>query len=945
MAAELTLRPTTAVSSTRGPHRVRYSGSQVVPTCRGRQGQGIDLTSADRVLDGMLFVGPNSSTARPTVIPCLKSQSMTPQPSIAHYRITAKLGEGGMGEVWRATDTKLGRDVALKILPASFARIPARMARFEREAKVLASLNHPHIAQIYGVEEGALVMELVEGEPLKGPLPVEKAVEYAGQILDALAAAHKKGIVHRDLKPANILVTRQGIKLLDFGLAKLRDAPITGPDETVTQGLTQQGQIVGTLQYMSPEQLNGREVDSRGDLFSFGCVLYEMLSGKRAFDGKSAASVIAAVLEREPEPLKTAPPLERLVKRALAKDPEQRFQTARDLKAALSWALENAAVPGGVPRSRWRITVAAATVLAIVAAVELTGWWRATRPVDHPLTRLNLDLGPEAMTGLNLTVAISPDGRRLVYPARGPDGKQLLATRLLDQAQSTMLPGTESGADPFFSPDGQWIGFFARTQLKKISVQGGALANLGPPAVGAAMGASWGQDGAVIEGSAISLPLLQIPAAGGQWQPFTKLGPGEVAHRWPQILPDAGAVLFTASPSVAGLDNANIEAISLKTGEAKIVQRAGYYGRYLASGHLVYVHQGVLFGVRFDSTRLEALGTPVPLLQDLAANSATGGGQFDFSSTGTFMYAAGKSAAQSWQVAWIDSAGKMQPLLAVPGAYTNPRLSPDGKNLAYVGDSADVYVYDMERDATTRLTVSGHANVPAWAPDGKHLVFESIGDGFSFLWIRSDGSGEPQQVLQRPNVVLPWSFSSDGRLAYFERSPETGWDLWTLPLDLTDADHPKPGKPEPFLRTSSDEMLQRFSPDGRWIAYRSNESGTNEIYVRPFPNASGGRWQVSSGGGLFPFWSKNGRELFYETADNRIMVVDYSVDRGSFVAGKPRLWSDKQLFYIGTSNLDLAPDGKRFAVLALPDTPPGEKGSVHVTMLLNFFDELKRRIP
>src|SRR5215469_13858713 len=292
---------------------------------------------------------------------------MTPQQSIAHYRITAKLGAGGMGEVWRATDTKLGRNVALKILPASFASDPGRMARFEREAKALASLNHPHIAQIYGIEEGALVMELVEGEPLKGPLPVEKAVEYAGQILDALDAAHTKGIVHRDLKPANILVTRQGIKLLDFGLAKLADGPIALPDETVTQGLTQQGQIVGTLQYMSPEQLNGKEVDARSDLFSFGCVLYEMLSGKRAFDGKSAASVIAAVLEREPEPLEASPPLERVIKRALAKDPEQRFQTARDLKAALSWALEHVPAAIGASGVRLRIAVAAAALLAIVA--------------------------------------------------------------------------------------------------------------------------------------------------------------------------------------------------------------------------------------------------------------------------------------------------------------------------------------------------------------------------------------------------------------------------------------------------------------------------------------------------------------------------------------------------------------------------------------------------
>jgi serine/threonine-protein kinase len=869
---------------------------------------------------------------------------VSPKQTIAHYHITAKLGEGGMGEVWRATDTKLGRDVALKILPASFASDPARMARFEREAKALASLNHPHIAQIYGVEEGAMVMELVEGEPLRGPLPVEKAVEYAGEILDALDAAHRKGIVHRDLKPANILVTRQGIKLLDFGLAKLAEGPVAGPDETVTQGLTQQGQIVGTLQYMSREQLNGKEVDSRADLFSFGCVLYEMLSGNRAFDGKSAASVIAAVLEREPEPLKAAPPLERVVTRALAKDPEQRFQTARDLKAALSWALEHVPAATGTSRSRLRVMTAVAAVLGILAVVGWAIAWHTTQPVDHPLTRLSVDLGPEAMTGLNLTVAISPDGRRLVFPMRGPDGKQLLATRLLDQAQPTLLPGTEGGRDPFFSPDGQWIGFFVNSQLKKISVQGGAPVTLNNSLAFMRMGASWSSDGNIAVAGNL-LPLSRIPAAGGPLQPLTKLGPGEVTQRWPQVLPGGEAVLFTASPTGGTQNDANIEAISLKTGQAKIVQRGGYYGRYLPSGHLVYVHQGTLFGVKFDLERLEARGVPVPILDDVAANPATGGGQFDFSSTGTFVYVAGKSAAQTWQIAWLDSSGKMQPLLATPGAYTTPFLSPDGLKVAFSSDS-DIYIYDLERETTPRLTVTGHAVNAVWAPDGKHLVFLSNGNGFGFFWVRSDGAGEPEQVLQGPNGMIPWSFSPDGRrLAYHQQDPETSLNLWTLPLDITDPDHPKSGKPEQFLRTPADERRPKFSPDGHWIAYESNESGSNEIYVRPFPAGGGSRWQISTGGGLYAFWSNNGRELFYETADYRIMVVDYTVDGTSFVPGKRRLWSDRQLFYAGSVNLDLAPDGKRFAVLTLPETAPGEKGSVHVVFLENFFDELRRRLP
>ena len=469
------------------------------------------------------------------------------------------------------------------------------------------------------------------------------------------------------------------------------------------------------------------------------------------------------------------------------------------------------------------------------------------------------------------------------------------------------------------------------------------LGNAGTP-----QGGSWGEDGDIAVAFGVTSSLSRVPAAGGSAQPLTKLGRGEVTHRWPQVLPGGSAVLFTASGRAAAIENANIEAFSVKTGQVKIVQRGGYYGRYLPGGYLVYVHQGVLFGVGFDLARLEERGAPVPLLEDVAANPTTGGGQFDFSwgpsGQGTFVYIAGKSAAQAWQIAWLDSSGKMQPLLAAPHAYTTPRFSPDGRKLAYT--DGDVYVHDIERDTTTRLTFTGDSGLPVWAPDGKHLVFQSAENGFSLFWVRGDGAGEPQPLLTGTDNPVPWSFSPDGRrLAYFETGPGTGFDLWTLPLDLIDPDHPKAGKPEPFLRTPADEIVPRFSPDGRWIAYRSNESGNTEIYVRPFPAGSGGKWQISTGGGLYALWSNNGRELFYQTADNRIMVVDYTVDGASFAQGKPRLWSDKQIFYTGTSNLDLAPDGKRFAVFTMPEAAGGEKGSVHVTFLLNFLDELRRKIP
>jgi serine/threonine-protein kinase len=667
--------------------------------------------------------------------------------------------------------------------------------------------------------------------------------------------------------------------------------------------------------------------------------------------------------------------LERIIGKALEKDRDLRYQSAAELRADLKRlkrdtgsgrsagvrpALTGTGTPWRAPTSAdlkvgttvggrrpplqktaWALT-ALMTVLTIAA---LAGWWRATRPVEQPLTRLSVNLGPEAMTGLNLTVAISPDGRRLAFPARGPDGMQQLATRLLDQAQATLIPGTENGSDPFFSPDGQWIGFFAGNQLEKISVQGGAPVTL-DNSLSAPQGANWGDDGYIVAAMGNLTPLSRIPAAGGPPETLTRLGSGEITHRWPQLLPGGAAVLFTGAASAVGQDDADIKALSLKTGQIKTLVRGGYYGRCLPSGHLVYIRRGTLFGVRFDPERLEVYGAPTPVLDDIAANAATGGGQFDFSATGTFVYMAGKSAAQAWQMAWLDSSGKASPLLATPGTYGTPRLSPDARKLAFIGDGPDVYIRDVERDTTSRVTFTGHSNVPVWAPDGKHLAFQAIGNAFGISWVRSDGAGDPQQLLQSPNILVPWSFSPDGRrLLYFEHSPETGYDLWTLPLDITDPDHPKPGKPELFLRTPADENVPRFSPDGRWIAYRSNESGSDEIYVRPFPAGSGGKWQVSAGGGLYGLWSNNGHELFYESADRRIMVVDYAVKGDSFVPGKPRVWSDRQIFFPGTSNLDLAPDGKRFAVLVLTESAPGEGSSVHVTMLQNFFDELKRRVP
>ena len=489
------------------------------------------------------------------------------------YKILAPIGAGGMGEVYRARDTRLNRVIAIKVSQAQFSE------RFENEARAVAALNHPHICQLYDVGPDYLVMEFVEGTPLKGPLSLEKTIDYAVQILDALDAAHQKGITHRDLKPDNILVTKQGIKLLDFGLAKQATA-LKESDATLTQALTNQGQILGTWQYISPEQLQGKPADARSDLFSFGCVLYETLTGNRAFEGQSAASVIAAILEREPAPLTTALPLERILKRCLAKDPDHRFQTARDLKAAITWAREqppSVAANHRTSKLPWAIAVVLA--VGLISASWLA--WHLAQPPDRPLVRLSLDLGPDVFAGQSTTVVISPDGSRVVYPIKSSDGKQMLATRLLSEIRPALLAGTENGGDPFFSPDGKWIGFFADRKMKKISAQGGAAVVLCDAPT--ARGASWEADGNIIAALATNSPLWRVSAEGGTPKPVTKLQ-GALSHRWPQILPGGESIVFIVCPSSIACEDATIDAVSLKTGEIKILVRGGYFGRYVPTG-------------------------------------------------------------------------------------------------------------------------------------------------------------------------------------------------------------------------------------------------------------------------------------------------------------------------------------------------------------------------
>jgi serine/threonine-protein kinase len=883
------------------------------------------------------------------------------------YEILAPIGSGGMGEVYRAKDSKLEREVAIKVLPPGVAQDPERLARFEREAKVLASLNHPNIAQIYGIEESdgvrALVMELVPGEPLQGPLPLATAIDYGKQIAEALEAAHDKGIVHRDLKPANILVTPGGVvKVLDFGLAfvESRDRETADPNNspTLTVSPTRAGMIMGTAAYMSPEQARGKQADKRADIWAFGAVFYEMLTGQQLFRGETVSDILVEVLGKEPD-LSALPAHARyVVERCLRKDPRKRWQAIGDVRIALEEGMpESATAPAPAAEAKQtRLPWVIAGALLLVAAVTSFMAWRGTRSAsgsgDLPLVRLDVDLGPEAHVAsayASSITAISPDGTRLLYPVRGQDGKQMLASRLLSEKAGTVIAGTENGSGPFFSPDGQSIGFFADNKLKRTALNGGApitLAEASNP-----RGGSWGEDGTIIASLANTAALSRIPASGGAPQALTQLRNGEVTHRWPQVLPGGNAVLFTASKNLSDYEGASLEVLTFKTGEVRVVQQGGYFGRYVASGHLIYVHDGTLFAFSMDGTTLQLEGQPVPLLDDVASSSTSAAGQFDVSRNGIFVYHSGKAQPETWSIENFDARGSKrdQPQLSKAAAYFTPRFSPDGKRLAIAmeGKGVDLYLYDFQTDVLSRLTFFGElAYTPVWTPDGKHIVLQlARGDSQSLLWIRSDGAGMAQTLLEGKAVVEPHSISPDGRRVAYQQRSNTDFDVWTLALDVTDPDHPKPGKPEPFAHTSANEMQPAFSPDGRWMAYVSDESGVYEVYVRPFPDtAAGGKWQISSGGGSLPVWSHDGKNLIFETGDNRIMAASYTANGVSFLPGKPRPWSDKQLTMpTANGNYDLAPDGTRIEALVVTPVSEANERSIHVTFLLNFFDELRRR--
>ncbi len=869
--------------------------------------------------------------------------TLAPGAGLGPYEILAPIGAGGMGEVYRARDPRLGRDVAIKISAERFSE------RFDREARAVAALNHPNICQIYDVGPNYLVMEFVEGLTLaerikQGAVPLDEALAIARQIADALEAAHEKGIVHRDLKPANIKLKLDGVvKVLDFGLAKMA-APAASAENlenspTLTIEATRLGQILGTAAYMAPEQARGKVVGKQADIWAFGVVLYEMLTGRRLFEGETTSDVLAAVLTKEPDWSRAPVGVHRLLKSCLEKDPKRRLRDIGD-----AWRLLDQMPPSSSPVTTYRGTLPWAVALALALALIVVSvlLWRFTRPSERPLLRLNVDLGPNvalsSFAGPN--VIIAPDGTRLVYVSQNR-----LFTRRLDQKQASELPGTEGATAPFFSPDGQWVGFFGGAKLKKVSVIGGAaIALCGAPN---GLGGSWGEDGAIVAVLNQTGGLFRIPAAGGSPAPLTELNRGraEITHRWPLVLPGAKAVLFTShTRAVGGFDDASIEVFSLRDRRTKSLVTGGTYGRYLPSGHLLYLNRGTLFAIPFDLSTLEVHGAPVPVLDQVAYTRTNGDAGFEFSQTGALVYEGGGARAGSVTVQWLERDGKTRILVAKPGDYARPSLAPDGRRLALEiseGSSQDIWVYDLERGTMTRRTFGGNVNQgPLWSPDGRYILY-GVQGGLS--WTRADGSGKPQTLLRTKGTnTFPWSFTPDGkRLAFHDLLPETSLDLWTVSLESHDGEL-RAGQPEVYLQTPADERYPAFSPDGRWLAYASNESGDFQVYVRAFPD-KGGKWQISSAGGSYPMWSRSAHELFFESLDNRIMVAGYNVLGDSFVADQPRLWSERSLANTvnATRNVDLAPDGKRILAVMEDEGPK----SSYVLYVENFFDELRRRVP
>lgn len=877
------------------------------------------------------------------------------------YEIISPLGAGGMGEVYTGRDTRLHRTVAIKVLPQSLASDPQFRARFDREARTLSQLTHQHICTLYDVggddRTAFLVMELLSGETLaarltRGALPTREALTIAIEVAGALETAHRVGVVHRDVKPANIMITKAGAKLLDFGLAKVGaggQAPVDGLTEAATgsEPLTEYGSIMGTLHYMSPEQLEGREADARTDVFAFGAVLYEMLTGRKAFEGASRASVIGAILKNNPPtlPLEETTPaaLQRVIRTCLVGDPDERWQSMGDLRRELQWIADTGG-PVGTPAAtstrRSPVGRLAWVMAGLIAGAVAAGFvlWRFSREAPGSRAPVHLtvalpDDAPLNLRGNQPSIDVSADGTKLVYVA-ALNGNTQLYLRSMNQAEAAPVAGTEGATSPFFSPDGQWLGFVANSTLKKVPVNGGSATSICE--VPGDAGPAWGENDVIVFSS--STGLMEVPAAGGSPRPVTTLdgARNETAHLWPDVLPGGRGVLFTVWTG-GSFDDAPISVQAANSVERLELGLKGTFARYASTGHVVYARAGVLMAAPFDLARLVVTGAAVPVLEGVRTHEPSGAAQFSFSRTGVLAYAA-VDASPGRALSWVDRAGKAARLTATEQAYIYPRLSPDDRHLV-VGRGtarADLWIYDVARGTFTRLT-SEQADVrPLWTPDGRRITFASSRAGpLNLFWTAADGSAAPERLYSSPSTQFPSSWSPDGKyLGVMEIHPANGWDLWVLARDGQ-------AKPQPFLQTRFNEGWLEFSPDGGWVAYTSDESGRWEIYVRPFPGP-GGKVQISSDGGTEVMWSRGSAELFYRDGDKMMAVT---VRTGAkFAADRPRLLFQGAYEMgpvAGMVNYDVSRDGRRFLMLV----SEGKSAPPRVDVLIDWFSELQRRAP
>jgi Tol biopolymer transport system component len=870
-----------------------------------------------------------------------------------------------MGEVYKARDTRLDRIVAIKVLPTHLADRSELRERFEREGRTIASLNHPHICTLHdiGQQDGIdyLVMEYLEGETLahrllKGSLPLDQVLQFAIEISDALDKAHRKGVTHRDLKPGNIMLTKAGTKLLDFGLAKLKQevAPANvqlSELPTADDPLTAKGSIIGTLQYMAPEQLEGKEVDARTDSFAFGTVVYEMATSKRAFEGKSQASLIAKILEIDPPPISslqpmTPPALDHLVKKCLAKEPEKRWQAASDVCDELKWIAEGGSQVGlAMPlvaqrKSRERLALSVAVVL-LGAALALAGFEYVRRQAPTPQTMRFFVLPPETWTlagmgtvtsGSTAPLSVSPDGRRIVFVAGSPDGKYLLWVRSLDTLTAQALAGTDRASAPFWSPDSTALGFFAGGKLKKIDISGGPAITLGDAPDN--RGGTWSREGVIVFNPGNRTALQKVSASGGTPTAATVLGQGEVGHYRPSFLPDGRHFLYRGS--TGSETSGPIYLGSLDSAERKILLNADASNVVYTQGHLLFLRETTLMAQPFDLRRLALTDSAFPIAEQIQTQgNFPPSGVFSASENGVLAYQGGATANS--QLVWFDRTGKQIGVLGDPAEYSGIELSPDGRQASVsipdeAGKGMDIWVYDVARGLRTRFTFD-RANEFAsiWSPDGSRVVFDSDRKGHLDLYQKtSSGAGAEEMLVGDGLDKLPESWSPDGRfILYSTFGAPTGNDLFVLPL-FGDR------RPFPFLQTQFNEFDGRFSPDGKWVVYSSNESGKYEVYVAPFPGP-GGKWQVSTAGGQGPSWRRDGNEIFYLAPDNKMMTAAVNGKGASFDVG-----AVKPLFQMSTTGMNhryaVSADGQRFLInSALEQATSGP-----ITVVLNWTAGLKK---